>query len=393
MKMQPTQIFAWALFSGLALGLLAGVMAAQAGNDYFAYIGTYTNGTSKGIYAFRYSGETGKLTPIGLVAETASPSFLAVHPNHRFLYAVGEISEYEGQPTGLVLAYAIDPKTGRLTFLNRVVSRGAGPCHVAVDQTGRIAIVANYSSGSVTAFRIGSDGKLGEVTAFVQDAGSSVNRQRQAGPHAHGVFFSPDNRFVVVPDLGVDKLFVYRPDLDKGSLEAADPPFASVKPGAGPRHFAFHPSGRFGYAIDELDSTVTAFHYDKTRGVLRPFETVSILPPDFHGASGSAEIEVDRQGKFLYASNRGADIIAVFAIGPDGSLKLVERVPTQGKIPRNFAIDPTGSYLLAANQDTNNVVVFRRDQATGRLTPAGQQVEVGAPVCVIFVPVPERTQP
>jgi 6-phosphogluconolactonase len=378
----------------LALGLLAGPMAGQAKKDYFAYIGAYTNvGTSKGICAFRWSGDTGKLTPIGLVAATSNPGFLAVHPNHRFLYAVGEISQYEGQPTGLVLAYAIDPKTGKLTFLNQVVSRGAGPCHVAVDKTGRLAIVANYNSGSVTAIRIGGDGKLGEVTAFVQHSGSSVNPRRQAGPHAHGVFFSPDNRFVVVPDLGLDKLLVYRPDLNKGTLEAADPPFVSVKPGAGPRHFAFHPSGRFGYAVDELDSTVTAFHYDQTRGVLRPFETASILPPDFHGVNGSAEIEADRKGKFLYASNRGADIIAVFAIGADGSLKLVEHVPTQGKTPRNFAIDPTGSYLLAANQDSNNVVVFRRDQTTGRLTPAGQQVEVGAPVCVVFVPVSERTQP
>jgi len=356
-------------------------------SDYLTYAGTYTDGTSRGIYGWRFSSESGRLTPIGLVAETVNPSFLAVHPSQRFLYAVGEA------PTGLLSAYSIDAGTGALQLLNQVASRGCGPCHVALDAAGTIAIAANYGSGSVAAWKIMADGRLGDAAAFLQKSGCGVNRLRQAGPHPHGAFFSPDNRFVVAPDLGLDTLCLYRLDPRLDSLEPADPPSVRLRPGAGPRHFAFHPAGRHGYVLNELDSTITAFAFEPAHGALREFSTVSTLPPGFAGDNIAAEIAVDRAGRFLYASNRGADNLAVYAIGRQGSLRLIEHVSTQGRTPRHFAIDPAGGWLLAANQDSDNLVVFRRDLATGRLTATGPPIEAAQPACVVFVEAGKATSP
>lgn len=362
-----------------------GADVARAKGDYFVYVGTYTGQKSKGIYAYRFDAATGQLTSLGLAAEIENPSFLAVHPNRRFLYAVSEQANYEGR-SGAVSAFAIDRETGKLAFLNKVSSRGGGPCYVAVDKTGRDVLVANYGAGSVAVLPVLQDGRLGEASAFVQHAGSSVNPKRQQGPHAHWIEVAPDNRFVLVADLGLDQVLVYRFDPTKGSLSANNPAMAKVNPGAGPRHLAIHPSGKFVYVINEIQSSVTAFAYDADRGALRELQTISTLPKDFSGENSGAELEVHPTGHFLYGSNRGHDSIAVFAIdAAKGTLTPVERVPTQGKTPRSFEIDPTGSYLFAANQSSDSIVVFRIDRKTGRLTPAGQVLEVPSPVCVKFV--------
>ncbi len=351
--------------------------------DYLVYIGTYTRGKSKGIYAYRFTPATGNLAEIGLVAETSNPSFLNVHPTRPLLYAVGE------DRGGTVSAFTIDRKTGRLTSLNQVSSKGGGPCYVTVDRSGRVVLIANYNTGSVAAFPIRPDGSLAEASAFVQHEGSSVDPRRQRGPHAHSINLSPDNRFAIAADLGLDELLVYRFDPAKGSLEPNNPPFTKVKPGAGPRHFTFHPSGKFAYVINEMHLTVTAFTWDAQAGVLKEIQTISTLPADYPGGAGNstAEVQVHPSGRFLYGSNRGHNTIAVFTIDQSkGTLTHIDNTPTQGKTPRNFGIDPTGGYLFAANQDTDNIVVFRIDPKTGKLAPAGKVLEVGSPVCVKFTP-------
>jgi len=374
-----------------AAGAVIPLLAADktdSKREYLVYVGTYTGPKSKGIYAFRFNPSTGESKALGLVAEIASPSFLAIAPNERFLYAVNEVDQVGGKKGGALSAYAIDRSTGKLTFLNQVSSGGSGPCYVAVDKTGKCALVANYNGGSVAALPIKEDGSLGEATAFIQHTGSSVDKERQEGPHAHSINPSPDNRFAIAADLGLDELLVYRLDPAKGTLAPNDPPFAKVNPGAGPRHFSFHPSGKFAYAINEMQSTVTAFSYDAAKGVLQDIQTLSTLPEDYKGKAenSTAEVQVHPSGKFLYGSNRGHDSIAVFSIASGkGTLTAVERVPTTGKTPRNFRIDPTGSYLFAENQDSDNIVIFRIDAKTGRLTATGKVLEVASPVCVKFV--------
>ncbi|HXN22572.1 MAG TPA: lactonase family protein [Candidatus Dormibacteraeota bacterium] len=357
-----------------------------AKSDWIMYAGTYTRPPSKGIYAYRFQPASGTFTSIGLVAETANPSFLAIHPNQRFLYAANEISRYEGQSAGSVSAFSIDAASGQLKLLNQVSSKGSGPCHVALDKTGKWLFAANYNGGSVAAFPVHNDGTLGEASAFVQHSGSSVNPQRQREPHAHVATVSPDNRFILVADLGSDQVFVYRLDPAKGRLAPNDPPFVKVAPGSGPRHLAFRPDGRFTYVINEMMSTVTTFGYDAGRGSLQELQTLSTLPEGFTGTNSTAEIAVHPNAKFLYASNRGHDSIAIFQIDPaKGTLTAAGQVATQGKTPRNFAIDPTGAYLLAANQDSASVVVFRIDQKSGGLMPIGTVLEIPFPVCITFV--------
>ena len=358
--------------------------AAQPQGQFIVYVGTYTQKESKGIYAWRFDAATGKLAPLGLVAETVNPTFLALRPDRRFLYAVSEIASFDGQKSGAVSAFAVDLETGKLKFLNKVASRGTGPCFVSVDHTGRNVLVANYGSGSIAVLPIKDDGSLAEASVSIQHSGSSVNPRRQQGPHAHSINLSPDNRFAIAADLGLDKVFVYRFDATKHSLVPNDPPFAAVKPGAGPRHFAFHPNKRYGYVINELSSTVTGFSWNAGSGVFKEMQTISTLPKDFSAESTCAEVQVHPSGNFLYGSNRGHDSIAVFSIDGNGRLAPVEHVSTQGKVPRNFAIDPTGAWLFAANQNSGSVVIFRIDAKTGRLTPAGQTLEVASPVCVRF---------
>lgn len=358
---------------------------ATAPAGMLVYVGTYTDTQSKGIYAFRLNPASGVLVPLGLVAECANPSFLALHPNHRSLYAVGETAEFESQKTGSVSAFAIDGRSGKLRLLNRRPSGGSGPCHLAVDGTGRCVLVANYGAGSVATLPIRTDGSLDEPATVIQHHGSSANPQRQEAPHAHWIGADPDNRFVAAADLGLDKVLVYRLDPGRAKLSPDDPPGVSVKPGAGPRHFAFHPSGRFAYVINELNCTLTAFAYDGKRGELKELETVSTLPGAFREGYSTAELEFHPTGKFLYGSNRGHDSIVVFAVDPDtGKLTRLQNEPSGGRTPRSFGIDPTGTFLLATNEHSDNVVVFRIDPNTGRLEKT-QSVQTPKPVCVKFL--------
>jgi len=358
--------------------------------EYLAYVGTYTEKKSKGIYAFRFHTGTGKLAPIGLGAEITNPTFLTVHPNRRFLYAVKEVDEFNGQKAGAVSAFSIDAKTGKLTLLNEVSARGTGPCHLSLDNTSKNVLVANYNGGSIAVLPVEADGRLKEASAFVQHKGTGPNHERQEAPHAHCIKTSPDNRFALVADLGLDEVLVYRFDPARGSVTPNDPPFGKTPPGAGPRHFSFAPNGRFLYVINEIQCTLTTFAYDYQQGALKALQTVSTVPKNYKVTKddSTAEVEVHPSGKFVYGSNRGPDSIAVFAIdGQKGTLTPIEHVPTQGKTPRHFAIDPTGKFLLAENQDSDSIAVFHIHPDTGRLTPAGQTVEAPTPVCIQFVAV------
>ena len=373
-----------ALSAMLSSARLAG--ASKSSREYLVYFGTYTGKGSKGIYACRFRPATGKLTPPELAAETVSPSFLAVDPAQRFLFAANEIGDYQNAKSGSVSSFSIDRRTGKLSALNTVASRGADPCHLTVDKAGKHVLVANYTGGSVAVLPVRTDGMLGESSDFVQHLGSSVDPERQKEPHAHDVVLTPDNRFAVVADLGLDKLLVYRYDFEKGKLSANDPPSGAVKPGSGPRHFALHPNGRWAYVIGEMANTVTAFDWDGDKGSFHELQSVSTLPKDFKGENTTAELVVHPKGRYLYGSNRGHDSIAVYAIDPaKGMLTQIEDVSTLGKEPRNFALDPTGAYLFAANQNSNTVVGFRVNPSNGRLTPTGEKVEVVSPVCVTFV--------
>ncbi|MGA3235420.1 MAG: lactonase family protein [Bryobacteraceae bacterium] len=360
--------------------------AAKAGADWLMYVGTYTNNNqqSKGIYAYRFQA-SGKLTSLGLAAETSSPSFLVVDRSQKFVYAANELTTYEGRPAGSVSAFAIDAATGQLKLLNKVSSKGSGPCHVSFDETGKWLFAANYFGGSLAEFPVHEDGSLGEASAFIQHSGSSVDHERQSGPHAHSAYVARGNRFVLVDDLGLDHVMVYRLDAAKGTLTANDPPFAKLASGSGPRHLAFGKDGKFVYVLSEMAATVTVFSYNARAGSLAQTQTISMVPAGYTGPKSAAEIAVHPNGKFLYASHRGDSTIAIFRIDPGtGALTAAGNVSTQGKTPRNFAIDPTGAFLLAANQDSGSIVVFRIDQATGALTPTGDTLNVGSPVCIVF---------
>lgn len=366
--------------------LAAALPASASAREFLVYFGTYTGEKSKGIYLSRFNADTGKLSEPQLAAELRNPSFLAAHPKGQFLYAVGELNDFQGKRAGAVSAFALEARTGRLTLLNQQLSGGQGPCHLALDSKGRCVLVANYGSGSVAAFPVQKDGGLAEAAATIQHTGSSVNPQRQTGPHAHHILVDRDDRHALVCDLGLDKVLVYRLDAKLAALVANDPPSAAVSPGAGPRHLTFSPNGKDVYVINELNSTITVFAYDGRRGVLTQKQTISTLPENFSGNNSCAEIEIHPSGNFLFGSNRGHDSIAVFAVDKaSGKLTLIEHESTQGRTPRHFAIDPTGRWLLAENQGTDNVVVFEIDRKTGRLQATGQVVTVGSPVCAVFV--------
>ena len=364
---------------GVLLLAMSTLPSAAASREWIVFVGTYTRQASKGIYAYRLTSTDAKLTPLGLAVETSNPSFLAVHPNQRFLYAVNE------NDTGTISAFAIDSRTWRLKLLNTVSSRGSGPCHLALDTTGKWIFVANYNNGSIAALPVATDGSLGEAAVSVQHSGSSIDARRQSGPHAHSVNISPDNRFLAVTDLGLDEVLIYRFDAKAGSLTPHDPPAIKTTPGSGPRHLAFGPDGRFAWVVNEMSATVTALSYDRTLGKFTRAQDVSALPRDFGGTKNGAEILVHPNGKFLYTSNRGHDSIAIFK--PEGGVLSTSAtwVPSRGKTPRSFAIDPEGAFVVAANQGSNNLAVFRVDTKTGGLSPAGDVVETPLPVSVVFV--------
>ena len=361
-------------------------MARANSEDYFVYVGTYTHGDSEGIYVYRLDGETGALTYSSKITGVENPSFVEVHPSGRYLFAVNELNEFEGAASGAVTAFYIHRETGELSYLNQRPTGGGAPCHLSVDATGKFLLVANYGGGSVAAFPIGSDGRLGEASDFVQHEGASVNPQRQMEPHAHAIMIDPGNRYAFAPDLGLDKVLIYALDAEKGSLTPNSQPWARVQPGAGPRHFDFHPKGPFAYVINEIDSTFTAFRYDANAGTLVEFQTISTLPDDFDGTSHCADIHVHPSGKFLYGSNRGHDSIAICGIDSEtGMLSPLGYESTQGKTPRNFGLNPEGTFLFAANQQTDTVVTFAVDSETGTLAATGDVAEVPTPVCLKFL--------
>ncbi len=367
-----------------ALVLLS--LASAAAREQLVYFGTYTGAKSKGIYVSRFDPTTGRLTAPELAAETTNPSFLAIHPSERFVYAVGEGDDGKGKGNGTVSAFAIEPKSGKLTLLNQQASGGGGPCHLAVDAKGKCVLTANYGSGSVAVLPIRADGSLGDPATTIQHAGSGANPGRQAGPHAHFITPSPDNRFALACDLGLDKVIAYQLDAKAPKLTPAMPEFAKVAPGAGPRHLTFSPDGKFVYVINEMNSSITVFRYEAKTAAMTEVQSISTLPKDSAATSSCAEIAMHPKGKFLYGSNRGHDSIAVFAVDQQsGKLTSLDYPSTQGRTPRHFAIEPTGRWLLAENQGSDTVVVFRIDAVTGQLKPTGQTIAVGSPVCAVFV--------
>jgi len=394
--MQTTRHFICLMLAGAGAGFFTGcesasirfpssTSAARPDDPARIYIGTYTRKDSKGIYAFELDRGNGGLSPLGLMAEAANPSFLAMNPDGRTLYAANETGSSRGEKTGAVSAFEIDTDTGALALTGQQPSGGAGPCHLTLDHTGRHLLVANYGGGSVASLPVDESGRLAPASSVIRHTGSSVNPQRQKAPHAHSINVSPDNRHAIAADLGIDQLLTYALDREKGTLTARTS--TRLAPGAGPRHFAFHPSGRFAYVINELHCTITVFAYEAESGDLSERQTLSTLDVPLQKGFSTAEVQVHPSGRFLYGSNRGHDSIAVFSIHPEsGTLRRVQVISSGGVTPRNFGVDPVGGFLIAANQNSDNLVVYRIDASTGRLTPTGHTAECPTPVCVRFAP-------
>ena len=388
----------------LVLLQVCGIAFAKDSGKYFLFVGTYTDidgkhSGSKGIYSYRFDESSGQLSSLGVAAETTNPSFLAVAPGRKFLYAVNEVRDYKGAASGGVTAFGIDRKTGKLAQLDEVASRGSDPCYISFDRSGKYALVANYTGGDVAVLPLLSDGRVAEASSVLNDTGAlGPNKDRQDAPHAHWIEASARNRFAYVADLGLDRVLIYKFDATKGTLSPGEPAAAkpgasdgddffsaALAPGTGPRHVAFSASGDFMYVLGELDSTVTVFAND-ANNTFRSTQKISALPAGFSGKNDAAEIATHPSGKFLYTSNRGDDSIAVFTINrKTGKLTFTQRVPSGGKAPRNFTIDPQGSRLLVANQDSGNIVEFQIDQATGMLKSMGEVAQVPSPVCLVFV--------
>jgi 6-phosphogluconolactonase len=371
----------------LASAWITHVTAADPAGWTPVFIGTYTGPKtgSRGIYRSDLDVASGELSPPRLIAETVNPSFLALHPTGKYLFAVGEFDGPAGKAAG-VTSFRVDPSTGQLSPINQRPSGGKGPCHVTIDKSGKYLIVSNYGSGTVATLRVDDDGSLSGLMDVVRHNGHGPDAKRQEGPHAHSANLDASNRHAVVADLGLDKLMIYGFD-GAGRLTPNDPPFYQTAVGAGPRHFAYHPDGKRAFVINELNSTLSALDYDAERGALTERQTISTLPADFHGTNYCAEVVVHPSGKFVYGSNRGHNSIAAFAIEPDGKLRLIGHRGEGVKTPRNFNIDPSGRWMIVANQDGNDLVVFRIDPDTGALTTTGRRVAVGGPVCIKFWPM------
>ncbi len=359
----------------------------QVTKHFMIYIGTYTSGKSEGIYVYKLNADTGDLTRLSTAKGIQNPSFLTLDPQKRFLFAVNEVTDFEGKPSGSISAFAVDQKTGALTFLNKQPSLGGAPCYVSVDKNSKFALVANYVGGNASVFPIEANGQLKPASDMVQHTGHGLNPDRQERPHVHSIVLDPANKFAFVCDLGIDKVMSYVFDANSGKLKLNQPVSFNTKPGAGPRHFVFHSSGKFAYVINELNSTIVALAYDATKGLLTELQTVSALPAGYTGESYCADIHISPNGKFLYGSNRGHNSIVVYAIDTtSGKLTLVEHVNTQGNWPRNFGMDPSGKFMLVANERTHSIVVFKVSSESGKLTPTGKSVEIPSPVCVHIIP-------
>jgi 6-phosphogluconolactonase len=358
----------------------------QHPDNLLVFVGTYNTQGAKsenGIYIYRLDMATGALK-LERTAKSVSPSYLAIDSAQRYLYAVNETMQWEGQPGGGVSAYALDAQTAQPTLLNQQPTLGGLPCYVSVDKQRRFAFVVNYAQGNVIMLPIQADGRLSPASEMIQHSGSSANKERQEGPHAHSIVLDPQQQFALVADLGIDKEIVYKIDYVQGKLSAHSE--AKAHPGAGPRHLVFHPNGKFAYLIHEVNSTLTAYAYDAAKGALKELQTLSTLPAGFSGYNTSADIHVSPSGKFLYGSNRGHDSIVIYAIDEaSGLLTYIGNISSGGKTPRNFAIDPTGTYMLVANQDSSNIVTYRIDATAGTLQAAGPVTQVNMPVCVKIV--------
>jgi 6-phosphogluconolactonase len=370
------------LYQLSALAIAARGRAFASSNNSVLFAGTYTDdkgSTSKGIYAFLWDADAGALSPLGLVAATTNPNFLALTPDGRYLYAVNDGEK------GSVSSFSVHGKFGKLKPVNVVSSNGAGPCNIAVDYTGSAAFVANYDSGSAASYRIQPDGGLSKAVSSFQYTGHGPNVQRQTSPHTHCTTISPNNRWAVINDLGLDRISVYHLDAQTAQLTPNDPPFYQALPGSGPRTFVFHPAGKWAYSLNEISNTLDVLAWDNNRGTLSRMQNISTLPKGFSGESTAAQVVIDAAGRYVYASNRGDDSIAVFAVDDrDGQLSCAQRVKSGGKTPRHFALDPGNQWLLVANQDSSNIVVFARNGHTGQLTQTENQYPLSHPVCLVF---------
>ncbi|MEP6951704.1 MAG: lactonase family protein [Ginsengibacter sp.] len=354
-----------------------------AAQNFYLLAGTYTGSGSKGIYVYRFNAQTGKATLVNSTDSSTSPSYLIVSANGNFVYAVNETG---GVNPGRVSAFSFNRNNGALKLLNSEFSGGDDPCHLATSVNGKWLLVANYTGGSLSAFPLNKDGSLNPYTQLIQDSGTSINKERQEKAHVHAVVFSPDGGYLFTPDLGMDKVMIYKFNpLKKEPLTASSPAYVKATPGNGPRHIAFHPNKKFAYLINELSGSVITYSY--TNGKLTEVQQVITHPKEYTGVPGSAEIFTSQDGKFLYASNRGDEnTITIFSINPStGKLKLAGYQPTLGKTPRSFVIDPTGNYLLVANQDTDNIVIFKRNRQTGLLKETKEQIHVSKPVCLQMI--------
>ena len=357
--------------------------------EMLLYVGTYTSQGSEGIYVFKFNAETGNLSKLHTVKNVVEPSYLTIDKGRKFLYAVNETAEYEGKKSGAVSAFAIDQKTGNLTFLNKQPSLGGAPCFIIVSENEKFVLVANYLGGNVSVFPIEAGGKIGASVDLAQHGGATgPNKDRQEAAHAHSINLDNKNRYAIACDLGVDKVFIYEFDASNGKLKPN--PAQSVyqtKPGAGPRHFAFHPKGKFAFLINELDMTISSLEFDEKSGTLKEIQSVPTLPESFKGSNTCADLHVSPNGKFLYGTNRGHDSLVVYKIDEKtGKLEYVEHTLTGGKTPRNFTIAPNGKFLLAANQNSDSIIVFKIDEKSGKLTKTENKATVSMPVCLKLIP-------
>lgn len=368
------------------VGSLLVVPTLALAQDMLVIFGTQRNAPNVGFSIAHFNSDTGALTPPKFAIATPAPAYFVLSADQKFIYSCNAIDTYEGKRGGSVSAYAIDPVGEKITFINSQPSGGADPSYISLDQQGKHALIANYKDGTFEVLKINSDGSIGAKTALVQDTGSSINPQRQTHAYAHSIRLDPTGRFAIGCDLGVDKVFISHYDADAGTLTPADPPFATVEPGSGPRHPVFHPNGKWLYVITEMGSSIVQYNWDAEHGKLMHVQTISSLPEGFKGTSAAAEIQVHPNGKFVYASNRGDNSIGVFAVSPEnGKLSDVQHISTQGRTPRNFTFDPTGKWLLVTNHDSNNGMVYSVDEQTGKLIPKGEPIVIPYPFCERFV--------
>lgn len=364
---------------------------AESNATAMVYVGTYAESNDESIFLYSLNPETGELKRTLAVKAGANPSYLALDSQQKYLYAVNETTSYEGKESGAVSAFAVNPQTGNLALLNKAPSMGGAPCHISVDENNKAVLVANYVGGNVAAFPLQEDGKLGEAATVKQHQGAGPNKSRQEAPHAHYIASSPDNKYGFSVDLGTDQILGYKLQKEGELLKSNEPAVAfATSPGAGPRHMVFHPSGRFAYVINELNSTMTALAYNSENGTFSEVQSIATIPADFKENNQPAAVKISADGKFLYGSNRGHNSIVVFAVDENtGKLSLVQHESTGGDWPRDFTIDLTGNVLLVANERSNNIVSFKIDKSTGKLTKTGHEVEVHKPTCLVVVPVKE----